>query len=213
MFTLKFIGAAFIRKETGMRSEVMAGRASRAIVLWVIVLLGLAAASSANAGGFYITVEAPGGVRDPRIKDAVLVVRAFACGDPTAARITATAEGLVAGKRQTVDLKVTPASSGIYSIRREWPLKGDWVVAIHGSLKGIECSKLVSLGPDGTIPLSQQTCLCPKCYRWREAEGTRIDEEKKMPVQTAYRRLTAQEIDAKLRLLADDEPVARRTAR
>lgn len=179
---------------------------------WLMLLIGAAAASAAQAGEFFIRVEAPSEWKDRRIKDAILVVRAYASGEPTSARIIATAEGLVEGKRQTIHLKVAPASSGVYSIRKEWPSQGIWVVAIQGMQQGIVCSKLVELGPDGTIPANQQTCLCPKCYPWREAEGLHINGESRLPVKTAFHKFTAQEIEAKLNSLADDEGAPRPAA-
>lgn len=185
-----------------MRSiRVRLDRARRTAIL-LALMIGLAASRAVAGGEFFIRVEAPSAWKDPRIKDAALVIRAFACGEPTTARITASAEGLVDGKRQTVPLKVAPAADGIYAIKREWPARGDWVVAISAAQQGIVCSKLVDLGPDGAIPANQETCLCPKCFPWRQAESLKINGESKLAVKTTFHRLTAREIDEQLKSLA-----------
>ena len=42
--------------------------------------------------------------------------------------VSATAEGLVAGIRRSVPLKLIPLSTGFYGVAREWPSEGTWAV-------------------------------------------------------------------------------------
>jgi hypothetical protein len=166
--------------------------------------LCIIAATRAWAGGFWFTVEAPAERKDPRIKDAALVVRTYLCGEPGSARINARAEGIVDGQRKSITLAVTEAKPGVYTVRREWPSKGDWVIAISGADHGLICSKLVELGPNGNLSEKQQVCMCPKCFPWRESEGLKLNGESKLAVTTKYRLFTPQEINAKLKSLEGD---------
>jgi hypothetical protein len=166
--------------------------------------LGILAAARAWAGGFWFTVEAPAEHKDARLKDAVLIVRTYLCGVEGAARINAKAEGLVDGKRKTIALAPFEVKPGVYGLRREWPAKGDWVIAISGSDHDLVCSKLVEMGPNGNLSEKQQVCMCPKCFPWREAEGLKQNGESKLAVTTKYRLFTAQEIDAKVKSLGGE---------
>jgi hypothetical protein len=166
--------------------------------------LGVFAATRAWAGGFWFTVEAPAERKDVRLKDAVLVVRTYLCGEEGAAKINAKAEGLVDGKRKGIVLTPFEIKPGVYGVRREWPSKGDWVVSISGSDHDLVCSKLVELGPNGNISPSQQVCMCAKCFPWRESEGLKQNGESKLTVTTKYRVFTPQEIDSKVKALGGD---------
>jgi hypothetical protein len=177
----------------------------RLLRLPILGLFLISASAWAHASEFFIRVEAPSpGSKYHAIKDAVLVIRAYSAGEPTTARLTATAEGLVDGKRRTIALKVRPASEGIYSVAQEWPSQGDWIVVVSAAQRGITCSKLVELGPDGKIPANQTTCLCAKDYLWREGLGVKFNGESKLPVKTAFRRFTEREIEEALRSLTGE---------
>jgi len=64
------------------------------------VLAALVGVSTALAGGFQLSVEVPPSPADPEFKNAVLLVRTFGCHQPTDATVSATAQGLVKGRRQ-----------------------------------------------------------------------------------------------------------------
>lgn len=180
--------------------------------IWTFIALGLVVATKAWAGGFWFTVEAPAARKDACLKDAVLVVRTYLCGEPGAARINAKAEGVVDGRRRTLALTASEVKPGVYVIRREWPARGDWVVAISGSDHDLVCSKLVGLGPNGNLSEKQKVCMCPKCFPWREAEGLKQNGESKLAVTTKYRLFTAQEIDAKVKSLSAEAVHAQTSA-
>jgi hypothetical protein len=84
----------------------------------------------------------------PVKKDSLLfVVRPGGC--PAAAQITATAEGLVNGARQSVTLKLTPlATSGAHAVPRDMPNRGVWVVSLVGTCAGKTAGAIVAMmGP------------------------------------------------------------------
>src|SRR5262245_58299201 len=79
----------------------------------------LAIASPALAGGFQLAVETPAGVKDLNLKDAVLIARTYGCHQPAAAKLSATAEGLVNGKRKSVPLELHAVGTGVYAVKQE----------------------------------------------------------------------------------------------
>jgi len=121
----------------------------RYVPFCAIALLALAPA--ALAGGFQLSVEAPNASSGSHVKDAALIVRTFGCHTPADAAITASAEGLVNGKRQSVKLDLAPDATGVYAIKKQWPSEGAWVVTVSGAYNGMTCSLLVELGPNGSV--------------------------------------------------------------
>jgi hypothetical protein len=62
-------------------------------------------------------------------KNAVVVAHITACHSPEKTTVTAVAEGLVNGQRQTIPLKVVNLSQpGTFAIARQWPQQGTWTV-------------------------------------------------------------------------------------
>ncbi len=105
---------------------------------------------TALAGGFQLSVEFPNSA-DPEMEDAALVIRTFGCQIPADANVTATAEGMLRGERQSLPLELRATSKGVYTVRQQWPSEGRWVVAITGNYHGITSSLLVDTGRDGKI--------------------------------------------------------------
>lgn len=149
---------------------------------WLTIIAVLAWGTSALAGGFQLAVEAPP-QSDPELKNAAMLVRTFGCNQPSDANVTATAEGLVAGQRQSMKLDLAPTSKGVYAINQQWPAEGHWVVAITGLYAGHTSSALVKLGPGGKLEVTNGV-------------------KKHKTVQVVGRRLSAEEIDAALQSLA-----------
>lgn len=114
--------------------------------LALILILVLAAAAP---GGFEISVEIP--PSSSNLKNAQLLVRAVGCHEPAKADISASAEGVVNGKRQSIKLKMRPVAAGAYAIERQWPSSGTWAIAITGSYRGQIRSALVEVGKDGGV--------------------------------------------------------------
>jgi hypothetical protein len=113
----------------------------------------LAIATTLTAGGFYLSLEKPTRAGTLQAKDAVLLVRPYGCHQPEDALISATAEGLVKGQRETIQLQLHPASKGVYAIKQQWPTGGVWLVAVRGSYLGAHRAVLLELAPDGTVKI------------------------------------------------------------
>jgi len=117
----------------------------------------LACAHWALAGGFFLTIGSPVAANAPQVKGAVLVVRPDGCHEPAKAQITGTAEGLVAGARRSIPLKlVALPTPGVYAVFQEWPAEGVWVVSLTGSYLGATTSAIVPIGPKGFIRASSK---------------------------------------------------------
>ena len=80
----------------------------------------------------WISIESPANPYDPATRDAAFLVRTWLHGNTTSLDdLTASAEGLVDGKRQSVALRIEPTSQpNLYAVRRQWPAAGAWVVRV-----------------------------------------------------------------------------------
>ena len=75
-------------------------------------------------------------------------------GEPAKAQITASAIGVIDGKRQEMPLKLTPLSEqGTYALSQQWPKEGRWVIEVRGFEKingtPVFTNTLITAGPDG----------------------------------------------------------------
>lgn len=111
-----------------------------------------ATAGPALAGPPWISIELPANPLDPTTRDAFLVVHTYHHAQVMLAPITGRAIGLVDGQRRTIELTFTRTSiGGEYALRRTWPAKGTWVLAINtgGDVGGV--TALVGIGADGEV--------------------------------------------------------------
>lgn len=100
-------------------------------IKWLGVTAAFATAASLIAGGIVIELAKPSSNPEAQAKHALLVVRAYACTAPEKTTITATAEGLIRGKRESIPLKLIPLSGeSMYAVTRQWPADGDWVLSL-----------------------------------------------------------------------------------
>jgi hypothetical protein len=114
--------------------------------------LALAAlATQLFAGGFYLTLGNPEANPEAKKANAVLVLRMDGCHEPEKATVTATATGVVDGKRQTIPLKLTKLSApGTYALTQQWPKQGKWVLALAANdVDKRSTYTLVNAGPEG----------------------------------------------------------------
>ncbi len=109
------------------------------------VLLAVVLMAAAMPGGFALRVERPGAAHG----DAVALVRADGCHQPSKAKVSGTAEGLVRGERRSVPLKLKAVAAGVYTVERQWPAEGAWVLAVTGTYRGLVSSVLIEVGPGG----------------------------------------------------------------
>jgi hypothetical protein len=70
-------------------------------------------------------------------QNAAVVAHITACHSPEKTTVTAFAEGIANGKRQTIPLKVTTLSQpGSFAVTHQWPKDGAWAI------------KLIATNPD-----------------------------------------------------------------
>ena len=83
-------------------------------------------APAALAGGMNAKVEGPG--RDGR----TYTVRTYQCSNPASLKVSAWAEGLVNGKRQSVQLSIKKTNKpGVFQFTRTWPAEGQWAIRME----------------------------------------------------------------------------------
>lgn len=82
-------------------------------------------------------------------KKLIVAVRAVVCQDLANVRITGTAEGVVAGKRQSLPVTLTAVepAEAVYAIHQQWPQEGAWVLHLKGTCASpkAEASTLVAV--------------------------------------------------------------------
>jgi hypothetical protein len=124
------------------------------------ILILIALTASAFAAEFKLDIGSPVAARAPgtgtaqasKVKDGVFAVRSEGCADAAKAQITATAEGLVNGMRQSLSLNLIPGGApGVYVVSHEWPTQGAWVVNVSGTCAGARAGALVPIGPAGFL--------------------------------------------------------------
>ncbi len=83
-------------------------------------------------------------------KKVVVAVRAVVCEDLPNVKVSATAEGLVGGTRQSlpITLTVIDPAEAVFAIQQQWPEDGAWVLHLKGSCSNpkAEASTLVAVG-------------------------------------------------------------------
>lgn len=113
------------------------------------LLLMLVSTAATGIGGFELRAERPAS------DDAVLVVHTYGCAQPARAKVTGTAEGLVAGKRLSVPLTLKATAKGVYAIAWQQPDEGTWVLALTGTYRGHISSLLVNINDEGQAVLPE----------------------------------------------------------
>lgn len=129
----------------------------RSLVIAAALLVTLAPAAAAGVDA-NANVEGPG--RDGR----TYILRTYDGGSPATVPVTAWAEGLVDGKRQTLPFKVKKTGkAGVYKFTRSWPSEGLWVIRME--LGGGPASAIVT-------PLDEKG-LVKSSYLIKDGDGHR----------------------------------------
>src|SRR5580704_2703611 len=90
-------------------------------------VLFAALATPLFAGALALEAGDPNANPEAQAKKAVVMARITACHSPEKTVVTATAEGIVNGKRQTIPLKVIRLSEpGAFAVAQTWPREGTW---------------------------------------------------------------------------------------
>jgi hypothetical protein len=121
--------------------------------LTVLSLVAVLAMSPAPVGPPWISIEYPPSPFDATTRDAFLLVHAFHHGTPMNFPVGGKAEGLVGGKRRSIDLDFTRTSrQGVYALKKQWPAEGNWVLAIAVTQEGdSKAGALVELSSAGDV--------------------------------------------------------------
>jgi hypothetical protein len=116
----------------------------------LITALGtLVLGAQLNAGGLYITLGSPDANTEAKKANAVVTARVTGCHKPEDARVTARAIGIVDGRRETKDLKLSRLNPpGMYALAQQWPSQGRWVIQFTAEYGGTAVL-LVPAGPEG----------------------------------------------------------------
>jgi hypothetical protein len=85
-----------------------------------------------------------------------VLVRTYRCGTPAGVAVTGSAEGLVNGQRRRVPLTIARTDDpAVFSITRQWPDDGVWVLTLTGSGER-SASALVELAPGPKLKIASQ---------------------------------------------------------
>jgi len=103
------------------------------------------------AQDFRFEVGGPVAAQDFRFKSAPFVFRTTGCVDPGGSVVTAKAEGLVDGARQSMALKVMPSSKpGVYGVIPQWSA-GRWAVILQGTCGHTQAGAIIPVGASGFV--------------------------------------------------------------
>ena len=124
------------------------------------IVIAMALASQMFAGGFWLQLGNPEASAEARQVNAVVTIKATGCHDPAAAKVTATAIGLVAGQRRSIALKLDKLSEpGAYALSQQWPKEGKWVIELVGRNDEQFTNTLLSAGPQGVDRLHAKPAM------------------------------------------------------
>jgi hypothetical protein len=106
------------------------------------------------AGGFYLNVKPVSVTNDAKAKDAAFVAFLAGCHDAEKGTVTAVAEGVVDGKRQSVPLKVVALDkAGWFAVQlgpqAKGVEKGNWVLVVSGRHPAFTVSTVASVPVSG----------------------------------------------------------------
>jgi hypothetical protein len=93
---------------------------------------------------------------------AVVTIKAVGCHDPAAAKVTATAVGMVNGERRSIPLELKPLGEpGSYALSQQWPKEGKWVIQLVGRNDEQFTNTLIAAGPAGIDRLHAKADMKP----------------------------------------------------
>ena len=110
------------------------------------------AAASPFRGPPWISIEYPPSPYDRVTRDAFLLVHAYHHSTPADFPVSGKAEGMVDGKRRTIELEFQRTSrAGVFALARQWPEGGRWVLSLGVHQGDFVAGALVKIGPDGRV--------------------------------------------------------------
>jgi len=130
------------------------------IVIAMPVVAMLALAGQMFAGGFWLQLGNPEASAEAHQVNAVVTIKAVGCHDPAAAKVTATAIGMVDGQRRSIALKLDKLSEpGAYALSQQWPKEGKWVIELVGRNDEQFTNTLLTAGPQGVDRLHAKAAM------------------------------------------------------
>lgn len=109
-------------------------------------------AASVTAGPPWISVEYPSNPHDRTTRNAAFLVHAYHHGDHILPTLSATLEGLVDGRRRTIEATVERTSRrGVYAVRAERPGEGAWIAVVRMRQGDAPATALVTLGARNAV--------------------------------------------------------------
>jgi hypothetical protein len=125
---------------------------TRTLALLFGAALTLTTVTPAFAGPPWISAEYPSNPFHPDTKGALLLIHTFHHGATMQVPMSGVAEGIVKGRRQTVQLQVKSTyREGVYAVRGDLPRDGNWALVITMNDGNAKASLLASLGRDGEV--------------------------------------------------------------
>jgi hypothetical protein len=117
----------------------------RRLVLAASLVVAAAPSALAGGGAPYVQVWGPH-------SDGLYAVHTYLCENPASLRVTAWAEGLVDGKRQTVPIKLRRMKEkGVYKFARNWPRQGTWAIRMRVEKGGHTPITIAAMDEHGTV--------------------------------------------------------------
>lgn len=108
-------------------------------------------AAETTVGAPWISMEIPANPMDATTRGAVMLVHVYHHEHPAGYGVSGAAEGIVDGKRRSVDLVLEETSRpNVYALKQQWPDQGDWLLKIGIEQRAL-ATLLVELGPDGGV--------------------------------------------------------------
>ena len=134
--------------------------------LWQPLLTVCILTAPLFAGALLLEVGNPASNPEALQNHAVLVARITACHSPAKTTVSATAEGLFNGVRQSIPLKVISLSTaGTFAVAHEWPEHGNWaikMVATNPDYKDYATSVIVPVRNDAVqLPVARHYFHAP----------------------------------------------------
>jgi hypothetical protein len=124
----------------------------------------------------WISIESPVNPFDQSVRGAVFLVHVrMREGVPALNDLSASAEGMVNGSRQTVTVRVDATSQpGVFAVHKQWPATGSWLVVV--TFAG-HSSALVTIGPNGNVasvqvPMDAKDPRLPRIASAKEVDST-----------------------------------------
>lgn len=153
------------------------------VAMAAVVTGGLAAATPAHAGPPWISLEMPANPHEASTRGAFFLVHTYHHGTPTQYALSGTAEGLLNGRRQTLQLEIVATDKpGVFAVRYHPAAQGVWVLALNMGEGHDGAGMLVTLGKSGQVASVEVPS--------REVEGGRW---------IVPRKVTREDVDAALR--------------